>query len=114
MNFASFDFLNFLGEDSIKKDCERTIRKYGVGSCGPRGFYGTIDVGFSRFLLSDLPFSLLVLVLVWLVGWLIRWWLLRVCSARNAGLMRGCDQVHLELEKELANFMVCAPARPLS
>mmetsp|Transcript_37047 Transcript_37047/g.87212 ORF Transcript_37047/g.87212 Transcript_37047/m.87212 type:complete len:493 (+) Transcript_37047:135-1613(+) len=56
VNFASFDFLNFLGEDSIKKDCERTIRKYGVGSCGPRGFYGTIDV-------------------------------------------------HLELEKELANFM---------
>lgn len=22
----------------------RTIKKYGVGSCGPRGFYGTIDV----------------------------------------------------------------------
>lgn len=22
--------------------CEDTIRKYGVGSCGPRGFYGTI------------------------------------------------------------------------
>lgn len=24
--------------------CERTINKYGVGACGPRGFYGTIDV----------------------------------------------------------------------
>ncbi len=24
--------------------CEATIHKYGVGSCGPRGFYGTIDV----------------------------------------------------------------------
>ena len=24
--------------------CEATINKYGVGSCGPRGFYGTIDV----------------------------------------------------------------------
>lgn len=22
----------------------RTVAKYGVGSCGPRGFYGTIDV----------------------------------------------------------------------
>ena len=24
--------------------CEATIVKYGVGACGPRGFYGTIDV----------------------------------------------------------------------
>ena len=22
----------------------QTVQKYGVGSCGPRGFYGTIDV----------------------------------------------------------------------
>eukprot|EP00960_Hanusia_phi_P069539 767112-Hanusia_phi.AAC.1 len=44
INFASFDFLNMLNEASIKDECEQTIRKYGVGSCGPRGFYGTIDV----------------------------------------------------------------------
>ena len=24
--------------------CRETIQKYGVGACGPRGFYGTIDV----------------------------------------------------------------------
>ena len=24
--------------------CRKTIEKYGIGSCGPRGFYGTIDV----------------------------------------------------------------------
>ena len=24
--------------------CARTIEKYGVGSCGPRAFYGTMDV----------------------------------------------------------------------
>jgi len=24
--------------------CRNTITKYGVGACGPRGFYGTIDV----------------------------------------------------------------------
>ncbi len=24
--------------------CRRTIEKYGVGACGPRAFYGTIDV----------------------------------------------------------------------
>jgi serine palmitoyltransferase len=44
VNFGSFDFLNMTAEESIKDDCEKTIRKYGVGSCGPRGFYGTIDV----------------------------------------------------------------------
>jgi serine palmitoyltransferase len=24
--------------------CKETLNKYGCGSCGPRGFYGTIDV----------------------------------------------------------------------
>ena len=28
----------------LQSACEATINKYGVGSCGPRGFYGTIDV----------------------------------------------------------------------
>ena len=28
----------------MQRACEATIDKYGVGSCGPRGFYGTIDV----------------------------------------------------------------------
>lgn len=28
----------------LQRACEATINKYGVGSCGPRGFYGTIDV----------------------------------------------------------------------
>ena len=28
----------------IQEACAATIDKYGVGSCGPRGFYGTIDV----------------------------------------------------------------------
>ena len=25
------------------KEAERTIKKFAVGSCGPRGFYGTMD-----------------------------------------------------------------------
>ena len=29
---------------SMQESCKQTINKYGVGSCGPRGFYGTIDV----------------------------------------------------------------------
>lgn len=40
---ASFDFLG-LGRDSELKSTARTaLEKYGCGSCGPRGFYGTID-----------------------------------------------------------------------
>ena len=27
-----------------QEDCKATVAKYGVGACGPRGFYGTIDV----------------------------------------------------------------------
>ena len=28
----------------MQTNARHTINKYGVGSCGPRGFYGTIDV----------------------------------------------------------------------
>ena len=28
----------------VQAAAESTIKKYGVGSCGPRGFYGTVDV----------------------------------------------------------------------
>jgi serine palmitoyltransferase len=43
-NFASHNFLGYAGDAATKKMCAATIEKYGVGSCGPRGFYGTIDV----------------------------------------------------------------------
>lgn len=29
---------------ALQEECAATVGKYGVGSCGPRGFYGTIDV----------------------------------------------------------------------
>ena len=29
---------------SVQAACQKTVEKYGIGSCGPRGFYGTIDV----------------------------------------------------------------------
>ena len=28
----------------MQEICHNTIKKYGLGACGPRGFYGTIDV----------------------------------------------------------------------
>ena len=39
-NFSSYDIFN-LG-NMYKKDS--AIHKYGIGICGPRGFYGTLDI----------------------------------------------------------------------
>ena len=44
LNLGSHNYLGLLEETEIQKDAIKTVRKYGVGSCGPRGFYGTIDV----------------------------------------------------------------------
>ncbi|PAV87700.1 hypothetical protein WR25_03739 [Diploscapter pachys] len=44
LNMASSNFLGFIGEKRIEEVAKKTIFKYGVGSCGPRGFYGTVDV----------------------------------------------------------------------
>ena len=44
LNTASYNFLDFNGRHDIEEAAIDTISKYGVGSCGPRGFYGTVDV----------------------------------------------------------------------
>ncbi|KAK9766891.1 serine palmitoyltransferase component [Basidiobolus ranarum] len=44
VNMAAFNFLGFLGNEIFKTEAVRTLRKYGVGTCGPPGFYGTLDV----------------------------------------------------------------------
>eukprot|EP00210_Caulerpa_lentillifera_P006703 g6405.t1 len=44
LNMQSTDFLGLLTNDAIGKACNNSIVKYGVGSCGPRAFYGTVDV----------------------------------------------------------------------
>lgn len=44
LNFASFNFLNFVGDKDLSEAAVRQMKLYGVGSCGPRGFYGTFDV----------------------------------------------------------------------
>ncbi|KAL0302979.1 UNVERIFIED_CONTAM: Long chain base biosynthesis protein 1 [Sesamum radiatum] len=41
LNFPAADYLGLLGHDKLQV---KHWEKYGVGSCGPRGFYGTIDV----------------------------------------------------------------------
>ncbi|KAM9306699.1 LOW QUALITY PROTEIN: serine palmitoyltransferase 1 [Pholidichthys leucotaenia] len=44
INFASFNFLGLLDNDRVKQKALASLKKYGVGTCGPRGFYGTFDV----------------------------------------------------------------------
>lgn len=44
LNLASFNFFNLIGNEKINDSAQKALRKYGVGSCGPRGFYGTFDV----------------------------------------------------------------------
>lgn len=44
MNLGSFNFYNFNTNEGLKEKAIQTLRNYGVGPCGPRGFYGTQDV----------------------------------------------------------------------
>ncbi len=42
-NFASFNFLGSNNSDLVKEKAIEALRTYGVGTCGPPGFYGTLD-----------------------------------------------------------------------
>lgn len=44
LNFATTNFLGLLKDKTIEEKCRQTMREYGCGACGPRGFYGTTDV----------------------------------------------------------------------
>ncbi|KAL6302281.1 serine palmitoyltransferase [Sparassis latifolia] len=44
VNLASYNFTGLAGNQDIKDRGVETLRKYGLGSCGPPGFYGTQDV----------------------------------------------------------------------
>lgn len=41
INLASYNFTGLIGNEAIKASAIETVRKYGLGSCGPPGFYGT-------------------------------------------------------------------------
>ena len=42
LNFASMNFLGLAKNSMIAEEASNCVRKYGVGSCGPRAFYGTV------------------------------------------------------------------------
>jgi serine palmitoyltransferase len=44
VNLASYNYYNFTSNEVLKEKAVQTIRNYGVGPCGPPGFYGTQDV----------------------------------------------------------------------
>lgn len=44
LNMATHNYLGFAGNETIEAAAVECIRKFGVGSCGPRAFYGTADV----------------------------------------------------------------------
>lgn len=44
LNLARVNFLGFVADEVSNKAAKEAVQKYGVGTCGPRGFYGTIDV----------------------------------------------------------------------
>ncbi|GAA5923432.1 hypothetical protein JCM1841_003324 [Sporobolomyces salmonicolor] len=44
INLASANFAGLAGNERIKEKAVGCLRRYGVGSCGPAGFYGTFDV----------------------------------------------------------------------
>lgn len=44
LNMACHNYLGLLEDEKIQNDAITSLKKYGVGSCGPRGFYGTVDV----------------------------------------------------------------------
>jgi len=43
-NLASLNYYNFVANEQLKEKAVQTLRYYGVGPCGPPGFYGTQDV----------------------------------------------------------------------
>ncbi|CAH7665982.1 pyridoxal phosphate-dependent transferase [Phakopsora pachyrhizi] len=43
-NLASINFAGLIGDERVKLRAIEQLRRSGVGSCGPPGFYGTFDV----------------------------------------------------------------------
>lgn len=44
LNCATLDVLGLSRSEELKDAAKKALRRYGCGSCGPRGFYGSIDV----------------------------------------------------------------------
>jgi len=77
-NLASANFAGLAGNERIKEKAVECLKRYGVGSCGPAGFYGT----FGEFKFFTISYQ-------------------RVADRGNPQLV----DVHLELERDIAQFL---------
>ena len=50
INMATTNFLGLVGHPEVQSTALSCIKTYGVGSCGPRGFYGTIGTTHAKCL----------------------------------------------------------------
>lgn len=41
INFATHNYLSFVENPQVEESAKNCIKDYGIGSCGPRGFFGT-------------------------------------------------------------------------
>ena len=63
INASSFDFLGLSSNSSVTEVASATLDKYGCGSCGPRGFYGTVDQhlyfeqAVAKFMGTEVPYT---------------------------------------------------------
>lgn len=64
LNFATHNYLGFIGDENIEKKALKTIEKYGVGSCGPRGFYGTTGMHIPSHSLHSTIFTIFSILLI--------------------------------------------------
>ena len=55
-NLAGYNFAGFVGNEEVKERAVKVLREYGLGSCGPPGFYGTVGQ-------SSVPLLLRILLL---------------------------------------------------
>ena len=49
LNLATHNYLGLVEDKAMEQSAVECIQKYGVGSCGPRGFYGTVGIVHMRF-----------------------------------------------------------------
>eukprot|EP01086_Lenisia_limosa_P008429 TRINITY_DN2982_c0_g1_i1.p1 TRINITY_DN2982_c0_g1~~TRINITY_DN2982_c0_g1_i1.p1 ORF type:complete len:491 (-),score=145.10 TRINITY_DN2982_c0_g1_i1:3-1475(-) len=43
VDFSSYNFLDLIGDRTLEAAAIAEVDKYGCGTCGPRGFYGTLE-----------------------------------------------------------------------
>ena len=67
VNLASYNFTGLSGNEHIKQRAVEILRKYGLGSCGPPGFYGTLGKLTSFFYSCWGDSSFRVQMFIWIL-----------------------------------------------